>query len=61
MLILFVYGIGNLLETQDNIYQVDDIQDIYCTITVQVSAGILAIAKATVCHINNIQDVYNAI
>ena len=39
MLILFVYGNGNLLETQDNIYQVDNIQDIYCTITIQVCTG----------------------
>ena len=26
MLILFVYGIGNLLETQDNIHQIDNIR-----------------------------------
>ena len=29
MLILFVYGTYNLLEIEDNIYQVDNIQDIY--------------------------------
>ena len=29
MLILFDYGIDNLLETQDNIYQIDNIQNIY--------------------------------
>ena len=54
MLILFVYETYNLLEIEDNIYQVDDIQNIYCTIYVQISTWIRAITEDTVYNINNI-------
>ena len=43
MLILFVYGIGNLLETQDNIHQIDNVQNIYCIIPVQICTGVRAV------------------